>query len=409
MKIYARLAWRNIWRHSRRTIIVVLAIGLSMALMMLYDGLIAGFEQAIYANAIKFLGGNIQIHANGYRQKAEKNPLLPLENDQAIVEMARQLPQVQVAARRINTAGMVSSRKGALGVTIVGIEPEEELPVNLAAQHVVEGRYLTASDQDVIFIGKGLATAMEVQVGDRVTMVGHATHQQMRRRTMTVIGIYDVGMREIEKRSVYISLKEAQDLYGLNGQCTEIVISLKKLGQEAAVIRALKPNLSGYEIDSWETNFPELQSAIQRKGWVMNIFSVIILFIAGIGVLNMLLMAVYARTREIGLLGALGMKPRQISNLFLLEGAMIGLIGVVFGVAFGLLTNFILGRIGFDYSQFSSITEYTALISERVYPSLGMENLLQRVATVLVISVLAAFYPAREAAQNEPAVALHYV
>ncbi len=409
MKLYLRLAWRNIWRHSRRTLIVALAIGLSMMMMMFYDGLVAGFEQAIYANAIKFLGGNIQIHANGYRQKAEKNPLLPLENDQFILEVARKQPQVEAASRRIITSGMATSRKGAFGVTIVGIEPEEEYPVNLAAQHVVEGRYLTASDQDVIFIGKGLAAAMDVQVGERITLVGRAMHQQMRRRTMTVIGIYDVGLRDIEKRTIYISLKEAQDLYGLNGQCTEVMLSLKQLGQEPAVIAALKPHLPGVEIDSWENNFPELQQALQTKGGVMNIFNLIILFIVAIGILNLLMMAVYERTREIGLLGTLGMKPRHISLLFLLEGAMLGLVGVVFGVALGLLTNFVLGQVGLDYSQFTSVTEYTALISTRIYPSLGLEKLFQHVITVVVIAVLAAYYPAREAARQEPAIALHYV
>ena len=136
-----------------------------------------------------------------------------------------------------------------------------------------------------------------------------------------------------------MSLAEAQFLYGLTGQSTEVAIVLKQLGQEDAVIAALKPGLSGYEIDSYRTNFPELQQALGTKSGVMNIFSVIILMIAAIGILNMLLMAVYERTREIGLLGALGLKPRQISWLFILEGTMIGLVGVAAGVALGLLIN----------------------------------------------------------------------
>jgi ABC-type lipoprotein release transport system permease subunit len=131
--------------------------------------------------------------------------------------------------------------------------------------------------------------------------------------------------------------------------------------------------------------------------------------IAGIGILNLLLMAVYERTREIGILGALGLKPRQISLLFVLEGAMMGLVGVAFGVALGLVFNGILGQVGFDYSQFSSVTEYTALISGRVYPTLGTEKLVQRGLTALIIAILASFYPAREAAQKEPAEALHFV
>ncbi len=409
MRLYLRLAWRNIWRHRRRTLIVVLGIGLTLAMMMMYDGIVAGFDQAIYGRAIQVLGGNIQVHATGYQAKADQTPLLPLENDQAVVSAALGQPQVVAASRRINTSGLATSREGAFPVSIVGIEPEQELPVSLVAQHVVAGRYLAAADRDMVYIGKGLADAMDVTVGDRITLAGRATHDQMRQRTMTVAGIYDVGMREIEKRTVYISLGEAQDLYGLNGQSTEVVISLKQLGQEPAVMRALQPRLPGYEIASWATNFPELQAALEAKGGTMNVFSVIILVIVGIGILNLLFMAVYERTREIGVLGALGLKPRQISILFILEGAMMGLVGVAAGVVMGLLLNGLLGRVGMDFSQFSTLTEYAALLSGRIYPSLGLEKLPQRVLTPLIIAILASYFPAREAAQREPAQALHYV
>ena len=409
MRLFLRLAWRNIWRHRRRTLIVVLSIGLTMALMMFYDGFVAGFDQAIYANAIKVLGGNIQIHANGYQARADQTPLLPLENDRAIVNAALAQPQVLAASRRINTGGLASNREGAFPVDIVGVEPDQELPVSLVAQHVVEGKYLAAGDQDIIFIGKGLADAMNVSTGDRITLVGRATHNQMRRRTMTVGGVYDVGLPDIEKRTLYISLGEAQALYDLSGQSTEVVISLKQIGQEPAVMSALDPDLPSYEMTSWETNFPDLQQAIETKGGVMNVFSIIILVIVGIGILNMLLMAVYERTREIGLLGALGLKPRQISALFLLEGAMMGLVGVVFGVALGVFLNGLIGLVGMDFSKFASMTEYTALINGRIYPTLGLEKLLQRVLTVLIIALLASSYPAHQAAQNEPAQSLHYV
>jgi ABC-type lipoprotein release transport system permease subunit len=326
-----------------------------------------------------------------------------------VIKAAFAQTQVVAASRRITTGGLATDRKGAFGVSIVGIEPEKELPVSLLPQHIASGSYLTASDQDVVFIGKGLADAMEVKVGDRFTLTGRATHGIMRQRTMTVGGIYDVGMGDIEKLNIYISLGEAQDLYGLPGQSTEVMVSLKQLGQETAVINAMKTSLPGYEMDSWQTNYPDLQSAIETKGAAMNVFGVIILFISGIGILNLLLMAVYERTREIGLLAALGMRPGQISFLFVLEGALLGLIGVGCGIVLGVALNFWLGRVGLDYSQFSSMSQYMALITGRIYPTLGLEKLAQRGLTALIIAVLASFYPAHEAAQNEPAQSLHYV
>ncbi len=409
MSLYLRLAWRNVWRHRRRTLLIVLAVGLTLAMMMWYDGLIAGFNNAIYGNAIKVLGGNLQIHAAGYSDQSVQNPLLPLANPDAAVKAALAQPQVVAASQRITTAGLATNREGAFGVSIVGIEPEKELPVNLVGQKVSAGRFLTANDQDVVYIGKGLADTMEVAVGDRITLTGRGAHQQMRSRTMTIAGIYGLGMPDIEKQTIFISLAEAQDLYGLPGQSTAVMVSLKQIGEEYAVMNALKPTLTNVEMDPWQTEFPDLQQAVNSKGAVMNVFSVIILFIVGIGILNLLLMAVYERTREIGLLGAIGFKPGQISSLFLLEGAMMALVGVVFGVAVGLVINGILGRVGMDFGTFAGMSDYMALISGRVYPSLGMEMLPQRILTALVISLLASYYPAHEAAQSEPAKALHYV
>jgi len=409
MILYLRLAWRNIWRHRRRTVIIVLAMGLSLAMMMWYDGLLDGFNNAIAGNAVRVLGGNVQVHAAGYREKVDSNPLLPLTDDSAVVQAALSQPNVIAAARRIQTGGLISNREGAFPMSIIGIDPEAEAPVSLIAEHIVEGRYVEPEDEDSVLIGKGLAEALAIKVGDRVTMVGSDIHKQNRQRTMTVIGIYDIGIPSMEKGTSYISLTEAQNLFGLRGQSTEVQITLKRVGTETAVVTALTPLLPGYEVESWAKNYPELSNAVGRKNIVMDIFSVIIVMIAGIGILNLLLMAIYERTREIGLLGAMGLKPRQIATTFILEGALIGVVGVVAGIALGLMINLSLMQVGMDYSQFAGVTEYMALISGRIYPTLGVSKLPMRAIIILVIAALAALIPAMIASRREPSEALHHV
>ncbi len=409
LRLYLRLAWRNIWRQRRRTLIVLLAISLGMMLMMFYDGLIAGFDQAIYGNAVRVLGGNITVHAAGYGAKTGQKPLLPLANDAAIVQAVQSQPNVVSVARRIETGGLASNRKGAFPLAITGIEPDREQTSSLIAKNVTAGRYLQAGDLDLALIGRGLAEGMDIKVGDRFTLAGRGPHDQLRQRTMTVVGIYDVGLRDIEKRSVYISLGEAQTLYDLPGQSTAVTVAMQKLGQEPPVIAAVRPSHPTAEFETWQDAYPELTQAIDSKNGVMDIFSFIIMVIAGIGILNLLLMAVYERTREIGLLGAIGLRPGQISRLFVLEGAMIGIVGAIFGVCFGLLCNGIMARVGLDFSSYSSTTDYMALINDRVYPTLGLEHVLQRTVTIIVIATVAAFYPAREASRNEPARSLHFV
>ena len=409
MSLYLRLAWRNLWRHRRRTVIIVLAMGLSLGMMMFYDGLMDGFNDAIAGNAVRVLGGNVQVHAEGYREKVDSNPLLPLTDDMSVVKAALSQPDVIAAARRIQTSGLVSNREGAFSMSIIGIDPAAEAPVSLIAEHIVEGRYLEAADEDSILIGQGLADALAIGVGDRVTMVGSDIHKQNRQRTMTVIGIYDIGIASMEKGTSYISLTEAQNLFNLRDQSTEVQIILKRVGLETGVIAALAPALPGYEVESWANNYPELGNAVGRKNIVMDIFSVIIIMIAGIGILNLLMMAIYERTREIGLLGAMGLKPRQIATTFILEGTLIGVVGVIAGIAIGLLTNLSLMQVGMDYSQFAGVTEYMALISGKVYPTLGLSRLFGRASTILIIAALAALIPAMIASRREPSEALHHV
>jgi ABC-type lipoprotein release transport system permease subunit len=409
MKLYLRLAWRNIWRHKRRTIIIVLAMSLTLALMMFYDGLMNGFTNAIYGNAVKVLGGNVQVHAEGYRAEANSNPLFPLADPQAVVKAAEANPLTLAATQRIKTGGLVTSREGAFSVGIIGVEPEKEMKVNIIGQNVKDGRNLTSEDLDSVLLGKGLADAMGVKVGDRITMVGRSQHEQMRQRTMTVVGIFDLGLTDMEKQNVYISLGEAQALYEVTSS-TEVAVFLESLGQESSVISAIKSGLpGGYEVESFQANYPDLASAVNTKTGVMDFFSVIIIAIAGVGILNLLLMAVYERTREIGVLGAMGLKPNQISLLFILEGIMIGLVGVAVGIVFGLALNGYLKSVGLDFGNMSTAASYMALVQGRVYPTWGVEKLLMRTSMIALISALAALIPAMEAGRREPAEALHFV
>jgi putative ABC transport system permease protein len=409
MNLYLRLAWRNIWRHRRRTVIIVLAMGLSLGMMMFYDGLMDGFNNAIAGNAVRVLGGNVQVHAEGYREKVDSNPLLPLTDDMAVVQAALAQPNVIAASRRIQTGGLISNREGAFTMAIIGIDAEAEAPVSLIAEHIVDGRYVENTDEDTVLIGKGLADALSIKVGDRITMVGSDIHKQNRQRTMTVIGIYDIGIPSMEKATSYISLAEAQNLFGLRDQSTEVQITLKRVGTESAIVNALTPLLPGYEVESWANNYPELGNAVGRKNIVMDIFSVIIVMIAGIGILNLLMMAIYERTREIGLLGAMGLKPREIATTFILEGALIGFVGVIAGIAMGLMINLSLMQVGMDYTQFAGITDYMALISGKVYPTLGVSKLPMRAIIIFVIAALAALVPAIIASRREPSEALHHV
>ncbi|MGD9376383.1 MAG: FtsX-like permease family protein, partial [Anaerolineae bacterium] len=346
----------------------------------------------------------------GYRQKAKRLPLLPLADPDAAVRAALAQPQVIAATKRIETSGMVSSREGTFPVVITGIEPEREEAVSLVAGEIVQGRYLNANDGDVILIGQALAKTLEVTVGDRISMVGRATHEQMRRRTMTVAGVFGIGIPDIEKRMVYISLVEAQTLFDLRDQATEVAAYLESVGQESLVVPSLQAALPGYEVDAWDTLDPSTKETMEMEDQIMGIFGLVILLIAGVGILNLMLMAVFERTREIGIMAAMGLKRREIVILFLLEGVLIGLLGTLVGSVLGGLVTLYYGTVGLEWA--GAATEYSelaALLGGRIYFSVGLDVLLNRSLTVAIIAALASLYPAWQASKREPAEALHYV
>jgi ABC-type lipoprotein release transport system permease subunit len=397
------------WRNWRRTAIALTAIVLGLILLLFMNGLIHGSDQGIYGNAVRFYGGNVQVHAPGYRAKANRMPLLPLADPAIVVAVAEAQPQVVAANQRITTGGLVSTRAGTYPVKITAIEPSDEAPHSIHAENVTAGRYLLDADADAVFIGQGLADELGVSVRDRVTVTSRSKQETMRQRSMTVVGIYDLGMAEAEKNMVFITLPEAQALYNLRDQETEVAIMLQQVGQEAVVMPALTAALPGYEVDSWTTLHPEIEETLAMKGAFTTVLGLIVLMIASIGVLNLMLMAVFERTREMGVLSALGMKGGQIMWLFLIEGGFIGLVGAIIGcaVGYGLVTA--VGQVGLDFGFAAGMGEVTALMGSRIYPSVTPANVLFAGLAVTVIAALASLYPAWHASRKEPAAALHHI
>jgi ABC-type lipoprotein release transport system permease subunit len=409
------MAWRNVWRNWRRTVIAIIAIALGLTLILIFDGMLGGMDQALYGKTVRLQGGHVQIHAPGYFEKASRMPLLPLLDPDVLAQAARSQPEVITVAQRIKTGGMVSSREATMPVAITGIQPEQETPqVSMVAENITQGRYLKNDDEDFLLIGDALAQRLGVGVGDRVTLVGRATHEQMRNRTMTIVGIYDLGIKDIEEVQVYISLLEAQTLFDLRDQATEIGIYLEHLGEESAVVERLKPLLPGFEIHAWDTLDPTTKDLMEIEDQIMSGFGIVIMLIASVGILNLMLMAVFERTREIGILGAMGMKRWETMVLFLIEGTLIGLLGALFGTLLGGSISAYFGRVGLDFmalygSDLGDISAIYGMMSDPIYFRIGVDKLVKRTLTIAFMAALASIYPAWQASRLEPADALHYV
>lgn len=403
------LAWRNLWRNWRRTAIALTAIVIGLTLLVFFDAMIRGSDQAIFGNAVRIYGGNLQVHAPGYRERASRLPLIPLENQEAVMAAVREQPTVAAVAPRINTSGIVSKRGTSLGVAITAIDPTIEAPLSLQAASIIQGRFLTQADRDAIVIGRGMADRLGVAVGDSVNVLGRRKNESLRQHTMTIVGIYDLGMPDVEKGLVYMPLADAQVLYNLRGQATEAVVFLHSIGGEDRLMGQLQSDLPAYEIDTWQTLRPEFRETLDTKLAFTTFIGLVVIGIAAIGILNLMLMASFERTREMGVLAALGMRGWQIMALFLLEGALIGVVGAVIGCLAGWALVAAVASVGIDLSAASGMGEIGALMGNRLYPATTIATLVGRGLLVVLITAIATLYPAWLASRVEPATALHHV
>ena len=410
---YIKIAWRNMWRNWRRTVIASIAIILSMILLIFFQAFMDGMDQSIYGNTVRLYGGNVLIHAPGYREKSTRLPMLPVADVEAVLTAVRTQPNVLVASRRINTGGLISNRNASHAVNITAIEPDIEAPISLAAEHLVVGRFLLPDDDNNIVIGQALADHLNVTIGDRVSLLGRRKDESMRERSMTVVGIFNLGLGEAEKSLIFINLPTAQTLYNLRGEVTEVAVVLEKIGQEDALIDSIAPNFPNHEVDSIYTLRPEFAEALATDRMFGLMFGTILLLMGGIGILNLMLMAVFERTREMGVLAALGMKGWQIMGLFVMEGAFIGFIGAVVGCVFSWLLVAWVGQQGIDFSSFYSdldqAGEIYALMGTHLYPAIATSTIMVYGLAAIFVGALASLIPAWQASQREPAESLHYV
>lgn len=408
MKKYIIMAWRNMWRNWRRTTIAAVAIVLGLILLISMSALIKGSDEAMFGNAVRFYGGNISIHAVGFREKMNRSPLIPLADPDQVVKIALEQDHVVGAYKRINTAGLVSAAGATAAVGITAVEPSIEVLTSIIAENIIQGRYLQNEDENAILISKTLADYLGIQSGERITLLGQRKDESMRQHSMNVVGVYSLGVPDIEKGMVYMNLAQAQTLYNLRGQVTEVAVSLEQIGQEEAVVEKLQVLLPQYEIDSWKSLKPDINDTMAMKGSFTTIFGLVVLIIASIGILNLMLMAVFERTREMGVLAALGWKGRQIMLLFLLEGTMVGAVGALIGGFLSWLLVMYLGRIGLDFSFAQEMGgEAVALLGSILYPSIPIINIITYSLSVMLIAAIASLIPAWQASRNEPAKSLH--
>jgi len=397
------LSWRNLWRNYRRTLIMLLAITVGVWAMIFMTSLLRGMVDNMVRTGISALPGHVQIHALDYRSDPSISHSLPAP-DAALLSVLNS-PQVAAWSGRIKVPAMISSEQDSRGVVLLGVDPVGELALGFDLDDIIEGRFLEGSDERGIVVGAKLMQRLETRLGKRVVLMSQDPDNAIADRGFRVVGVFKADLESREESIVYAGRDVIQAMLGAGTDISEIAIlghDYRSPGALTDTIRRAVP--AGREVLSWLELDSYLSTMMKVMDGFVLVWMVVIFLALSFGLVNTLMMAVFERVREIGLMRALGMRPSSIVYQILVESLMLLMLGLLAGNLLALATIFWLQE-GIDVSAVSEGLEMMGAASV-MYPVLEWPDLILANAVVIVLGLVTSLLPAWRAAQYRPVDAL---
>lgn len=406
-----KMAWRNIWRHPRRTILTISAIAFATGLLVFTVSMQFGAFETMINSTAKVNMGHLQVQAKDYFEKRDIR--LVVEDPEAVGEILDNTPGIESYTYRAEAFSMVASGERTFGALVVGIDPEREAQVSTLSKTIREGEYLSEDDFDGALIGDLLAENLRVGLGDELTVLGQGRDGSVAATLLTVKGIYKSGLAVFDRSSVHISLKNFQEVYSMRGAVHEVVAiskTIRHIPEMKKRIQAAIDNLglaAPLVVLDWKELMPGLYEAIMINIISRLIFYLILVSVVASSISNTFLMAVFERTKEFGVMMAVGTTPRRLTKILLIESINMTLLGIAVGIVLGCLVTLYFQAHGIDFSASEDILKQFGL-SGRIYPRLSLLSASAGPMLVFVITALAALYPALRIRRLRPVEALAY-
>ncbi len=412
MSIDAKMAWRNIWRNPRRTIITVCAIAFASLLLVFMLSFQFGSYETMINTSVKIQTGHLQVQAEEYQEK--KNIRQVVSNPSAVAAILDKTSNVEAYSFRSQTFSLISSAKRTYGAAVTGIDPKGEIQVSRLKSLVREGSFLSESDTNQALIGKLLARNLRVELGDELTVLGQGRDGSIAAVVVVIKGIFSSGISEFDRSAVHIPLQLFQEVYSMQGAVHEVVVIADALGNIAAIRSAILAGLSSLELKKnlqvldWDELMPGLRQSIEMDLVSGLIFYLLLVLVVAFSILNTFLMAIFERTREFGVLMAIGTTPGRLTKVLLFESMTLTAIGIAAGIVFGCLITLYFQAYGIDISGASELLSEFG-ISGRIYPKLSMLSATSGPLAVWIITFFAALYPALKVRRLQPVDAMRAV
>lgn len=416
MNFYFTVAWRNIWRNARRSLITASAMALSVGLCMAMVAITDGFYEVFFEVLVTKKSGHVQVSHEDYsKSKALYDTVV--NSDQIMADIEK-LPGTVGVTGRLYSSALIDGGKNAAGAQISGIQPEAEKSVSTIYKQIKEGRYLSEDANKEVLIGMTLWNDLELELGDKVLFFTQAADGSMAYDEFDAVGVYSSGSTLFDK-GVQVHISDLQTLLAMEEQVHEILV-LSDVSEEAiqehsdniealATVKTTKNKGKGLAVTTWWEASPQVKEMMAFQDITAYIFLGIIFFIAGFGILNTMLMSVFERTTELGVLKALGLRPTNMVFLIVVESILLSGIAAFLGVIFGGLLDYYLVVYGLDMS--GGTGKPLEMMGTNMEPIMrGAVNLnfmfFVPVLSLFFISVVASLWPAIRAARLNPVEAI---
>ncbi len=408
------IAWRNLWRNPRRTLIILTAMVIGITSMVVLSALSRGMIDGMVDNAINNLVGHIRIQDPEYR--VDPSIIRRITHPQQLLaDITPLLPPGADIARRIKVDGMLGTSREHVGVIIVGIIPENETGISFIGRPVHQGRMINPDESGDLIIGQALLERIGARVGRKVVLVSQNQEWENVSRSFRIRGTYRTELAQTEKVYVFVLLPVLQEMLGVGEGVTEITVHLEqgKSGKDdglAELVSALNTKIrdSGYIAENWRQMLPAISAYLEMYNGYMLIWFIVVFIAMGFGIVNTMLMAVYERMREFGLQRAIGMRSSRIVRMVMVEILLLLLFGSLVANGFSLFLIKIVFGSGIDLSLFAEGTEMWGM-SRVIVPALSLWDLYTANGVVLVLGLLVGLYPAVRAGRFTPVEAMRHL
>jgi len=410
MSLDVKMAWRNVWRNPRRSILTILAIAFASLLLVFMLSWQFGSYDTMINSAVKIHTGHLQVQAKGYNDRGDIRLVVP--NPAGVGGILEKIPGITAYTFRADAFSLITSKERTYGAMVIGIDPAREAKVSTLEKLIRQGSYLSAGDIDQALVGKLLAKNLQVGLGDELVVLGQGRDGSIAATVAKVKGIFSSGQEDFDRSTIHIPLTYFQDVYTMHGAVHEVVALCKSLGDvpemKSAVAADIKnPNDDDHQLVvlDWMELMPGLIQSIKMDLVSGFIFYIILIVVVAFSILNTFLMAIFERTREYGVLLALGITPWRLTKIILIESSSITVVGVVMGIIAGSLITWYFQVHGIIISGASEVLRQYGL-PERMFPELSVLSVTIGPAVVLVITLLTALYPALKVRRLRPVEAL---